>query len=615
MLHSVKPADSRPLPLGTILGCLLITLAFLRLGILSPGANPTTKPAGTFSSAALTPTGLASSTAWPSNPQDNLGAEQEGNDPADPPEADAENGESDQSVIPTATSRLTIAAGWQSLRGQGPFQRPFLIELHGEIDYNTQRLIESGIQRARAAAADLVVLEVNSPGGGATESMEIADMMANITWAPTVAYISREATSGGALSALGCQYIVMQEGTTIGDIGVIQYNPMIDRFEYAPAKIRSILVAKARALNERHGRPADLGEAMVDEFAAVYRNEQQPDQFRLVSMGTPDPGNPQKQRARNDGVAPAQLDGGWSLIPETRPGRFLTLTSSRAEELGISQATVSNLGEFEKQAGVQGPWKRRTYGFTDRVVNVLNSFWVTGLLLIVGVVALFIEISAPGISVGGLIALLCFSLFFWSHFAGGTAGWLELTLFLMGVVFVLAEIFVIPGFGVAGIMGLALIGISVTMACLDFLVPETPHQWGELTWTLLTVAVSGVGGMIGIFVALQYMGDLPVLRRFTLQPPEMTETGDETTKKDGDIGAPLMVTAGRGAGLKVGDEGRSESVLRPAGRARILGRSVDVVADGRFIEPDQPVVIVDVRGNRIIVAETRSDQPATEASS
>lgn len=512
---------------------------------------------------------------------------------------------------PDTTSQAT-ALSIDSLIQQGPFQRPFRLDLHGPITLNTQRFIRAGIQQARRYKADLVVVDIDSPGGGAAESMEIGDMLASITFAPTVAFISREATSGGALSAFGCQHIVLQDGATIGDIGVIQYNPIMDRFQYAPAKIRSILVAKARALNERHGRPADLGEAMVDEFAVVYQNEKNPNLFRLVSMGTPDPRDPDKRQAKDDGLAKETLPGGWRLIPESRPGRFLTLTSKRAEQLQLTSATVDGFSSLEQRLGIQGGWTRKSYGVTDRIVDFLNNFWITGLLLLVGIIAMFIEISAPGISVGGLIALLCFSLFFWSHFAGGTAGWLEVLLFMLGLVFIAAEVFVIPGFGVAGIMGIGLVVSSLVMACLDFLYPQTSQQWGQLGWSLLTVMTSGMGGVVGIFVALHYLGDIPVLRRFTLQPPDMTPD-TEAGKKSGVDGpvANLVVTSGRGAGLKVGDQGTSESVLRPAGRARIEGRSVDVTADGKFIEPNRSIVIVDVRANRIIVSETGIDQEPT----
>lgn len=493
------------------------------------------------------------------------------------------------------------------LKAAGPFQRPFILEIKGEIDHTTLKYVKSGVLQAQAAKADLLVVEIDSPGGGAVESMEIADLLAQSTWATTVALVPREATSGGALIALGCQHIVLQPGATIGDIGVIQLDMTMMAFRYAPAKVRSILVAKARALCERHGRPADLAEAMVDEYAVVYRNENDPNAFKLVSMGTPDQENRDDDVALEAGavegvVAKENLPGGWVLIPETRPGRFLTLTNRRAVEVGIAQATVNDLQDLEQKIGVQGNWQRRSYGLTDSIVDFLNGFWITGLLLIVGIVALFIEISAPGISVGGLVALLCFSLFFWSHFAGGTAGWLEVILFLLGVVFLLAEFFVIPGFGVAGIMGIGLIVIALVMACLDFLYPTTDGQWREMGLSVVTVMTAGMFGVIGVVLMLQYIGNIPALNRLALAPPTFEENSD-TKKKADNEGQAMVATSGRAAGLKVGDEGITESVLRPAGRARIAGRSIDVVADGKFIEAGLAVKIMEIRGNRIIVVQ------------
>ena len=103
--------------------------------------------------------------------------------------------------------------------------------------------------------------------------------------------------------------------------------------------------------------------------------------------------------------------------------------------------------------------------------------WVTGLLFVVGLVALYVEVSTPGLGLGGLVSLLCFALFFWSRFLGGTAEVLEIVLFLTGVAFLAVEIFVLPGFGVAGITGLLLMLAGVLMASQTFLIPETKREW------------------------------------------------------------------------------------------------------------------------------------------
>ncbi len=493
---------------------------------------------------------------------------------------------------------------WKTLRDQGPFRRPFRMQIKGPIDGTTLRYAQAALRQAQAIEADLIVIEIDSPGGGAVESMEIADMLSQIQWARTVAWIPREATSGGAMIALGCEFIVMQPGATIGDIGVIQLDPNAWAFRYAPAKIRSILVAKARALAERHGRSAELAEAMVDEYAVVYQNRENPQNFKLVSTGAPDelggPPQPADQR-----VAEEELPGGWVIVPETRPGRFLTLSPKRAQVLGFSQYENGSYQAFIETLPIEGRWTVREYSFTDRVVDFLNNFWITTLLLIVGIIALFLEIASPGISVGGLVAVLCFSLFFWSHFMGGTAGVLEVILFITGVLCILAEVFLIPGFGIPGIMGIALILLSLVMATLDFVVPSSSGQWTQLSSGLLMVVTAFIVGGVGIGFIVHYMGSIPALNRLTLAPPKFDDDPHHVKKTDSDPNpAVLVVAEGRAAGLKVGDEGVTESVLRPSGRANILGRSVDVVADGKFIEPGTAIKVIDVRGNRLIVVAT-----------
>ena len=104
----------------------------------------------------------------------------------------------------------------------------------------------------------------------------------------------------------------------------------------------------------------------------------------------------------------------------------------------------------------------------DTAVTLLNLPLVTGLLFVIGLVALYIEFMHRAWGLGGLIAGLCFALFFWSRFLGGTAGWLEVILFVAGVAFLAMEVFVIPGFGIAGLTGLLLVFTSILMASQHF---------------------------------------------------------------------------------------------------------------------------------------------------
>jgi membrane-bound serine protease (ClpP class) len=234
---------------------------------------------------------------------------------------------------------------------------------------------------------------------------------------------------------------------------------------------------------------------------------------------------------------------------------------------------------------------------------VLNNPWVTGLLMVIGLIALYVEVSSPGLSVGGLIALLCFALFFWSRFLGGTAEVLELVIFLVGILFLAAEIFVFPGFGVAGVTGLLLMGLGVLMASQTFVIPQTQRQFDTFSISLLVLACSALVFLVAAVVISRYFGSLPVFNRLVLQPA--TATG-------GAAGKPAKSQRGKPAldalpiaevDVGVGDWGMALSALRPAGKARFGDEVLDVLTDGDFIEAGRQVRIVELEGNRIVVAD------------
>src|SRR5690606_29522877 len=122
------------------------------------------------------------------------------------------------------------------------------------------------------------------------------------------------------------------------------------------------------------------------------------------------------------------------------------------------------------------------------------------LLLFVGLAALYAEIQAPGIGLGGFIAGVCFLLFFWNRFFEGTAGWLEVFLFIGGICCVLIEIFILPGVAVFGLGGGLLILSSLILASQTFVLPHNEYQWDQLQNSL--VSLLGVFIGLGIAVAL-----------------------------------------------------------------------------------------------------------------
>ncbi len=281
-------------------------------------------------------------------------------------------------------------------------------------------------------------------------------------------------------------------------------------------------------------------------------------------------------------------------IREAGEEMFFIANGRRAAALGIANQTIENRDQLAATLGVRSPIPVMERTGIDTLVYVLNSSVVTFLLIVVGLVALVIELGAPGLGVGGLTSLLCFSLFFWSRFLGGTSGWLEVTLFACGLAFIAAEIFVIPGFGVAGVSGMALMLGSLVMASRRVLIPQNAEQLTGLGYDVLTVVGAFVGFLIAVMVLANYIGEVPGLSRLTLKPPVVLE-GAGTVGIESDRMLPGWQR------VSVGEQGTTLSPLRPSGKMQVDDYTVDVVTEGDFVESGQTVRVIGKQGAKVVV--------------
>ena len=488
------------------------------------------------------------------------------------------------------------------------FSKPAIIEFKGEINRKLKTYFDNRFAASQSAGVDLLIIEIDSPGGLRDESLEMAKKLRDCD-AYTVAIISNEAISGGALVSLGCDEIMIDPNATFGDIGEIEFNQATGVLRLIEPKINSYLAVNARAIAESKGRSPDLAEALVDRNVLVY-----------VQAAINDPDAPQDAGGENENefaegqAKPAsQLrftsvraealikpDAPWKLVPESRAERYLTLTGQRAVELEIAQGHEHSRELMAKEFGFSMS-QVQVYQptLTDSVVYLLNSPIMTGLLVLIGLIALYIEFSAPGISVGGLLAGLCAVLFFWSRFLGGTSGWLEVILFLAGIIFLFTEVFVLPGFGFSGLTGLALLFSSVILAGQDFVLPQTAEQWNQSLTSMLILISASVGFLMAAVFISKRMGSIPIFNKMILSPPPI-ETNSESNKD----GKPIVQDHPH---VAVGDWGQSESLLRPAGRAKFAGRSFDVISDGAFVESGTQVRVIKIKGNIITVSAVSDD--------
>ena len=169
----------------------------------------------------------------------------------------------------------------------------------------------------------------------------------------------------------------------------------------------------------------------------------------------------------------------------------------------------------------------------DIAVEFLNWRLITGLLLIVGLTGLYMEAMAPGHGVGGLVAAACFLLLFWSHFLGGTADWLEVLLFILGLACIAVEIFLLPGTIVPGLAGAALILVSLVMASQGFLIPETARQLHTLAGTMAMIVISCSVFVAAAVVLTRRMDSLPLLNRLMLAPPDAESATGKSSAASG----------------------------------------------------------------------------------
>jgi membrane-bound serine protease (ClpP class) len=465
------------------------------------------------------------------------------------------------------------------------FTHGVLIRFEGPITPGLERYLGRKLAVAKEQGADLVILEIESPGGLLAESLRIAEQMRDLPVTRTAAYIPRQALSGAAIVALGCDEILMAPTARLGDAGPIVLGQDA-LFRFAPQKIVSDLAVQMRNLAKAKGRPPALAEAMVDRDLVVWRaREIKTGKLRYVSQREIDE-DPDRWKK----LGTVQGTG----------GRFLEVTGTDALELGLAQGIISDRQQLAGHFGLDS-LEVLEPSATDTAIDVLNSWWMTGLLLVLGLVGLYTEFTMPGTAAGGLLAAVAFTLLFWSHILGGTAGWLQVVLFLLGIACMAVELFVVPGSMVAGLLGVALILVSLIMVTQGFLVPETRGQVRVLAGTLAMIfAVLTVFTLAAVFISRRF-GTLPLFSRLMLAPPESA-----APKGPGGADAGAAEAA---LGVRVGEVGIAHSLLRPGGKARFGQRWLDVLTDGDFIPRGSRVRVVRIQDNQIVVAQIEPQEP------
>jgi membrane-bound serine protease (ClpP class) len=456
----------------------------------------------------------------------------------------------------------------------------YAVPVSGTVDPGMAAFIKRALDTHKDDPEPLFIFELDTFGGRVDSALQIVDTLLSAPKGKTIAFVKTKAISAGALIALASSRLAMRNNTTIGDCAPITYSQ--EGPKVLGEKFQSPLRAKFRALAKRNNYPEALAEAMVTAEMVVYAVELDGKTLYMDSQ-------------EFDDLSPAQKERVSSKKTIVAEGELLTMDDTEAVELGFSQMSVDTIDEMLERMKIKNhELIRIEESWSESLVRFIGV--IAPYLLMIGLAALYMEINAPGFGVPGIIGITCLALVFLNQYLVGLADYSELLLLILGIILLGFEIFVLPGFGIAGIAGLLFIAAGAILAFQDFVIPDPSFPWQAelLVNNILYVLGALFVAIIAAFFVLRYL--LPRLS-VVVEGPYL-----DANLKDSHADS---VAAG---GAKVGDIGTALTFLRPSGKVKINDAIFDVITEGEFMEKGTSVKISEIKGNRIIVSRKPDDE-------
>ncbi|HEV3444619.1 MAG TPA: NfeD family protein [Gemmataceae bacterium] len=465
--------------------------------------------------------------------------------------------------------------------------------------------LQRQIRQAIGKRANFLIFQLDSSGG---DSQIAIDLAADIRQLKddkgelpvmTLAYIPRDASSVSTILALGCSEIAMGPNAKFGDFDSVVHerrgggNQNAAKGEADPEGYKMVMRSLTSLAKDQGYEPL-LVQGMLDRKLTVYqvRSQKDPPEYKLIT----------EEEWEAD-----QADGGpkhWNKESKTlikkggADGQFLKLDAPTARKFGFVREVVDNYPELCKAYALKEREVRDMgYDYLYRLAEFLAHPAVSVFLIMIGIACLVLELKVPGVGLPGVIAAVCFVLYFWaqSQLAGQIVT-LAILLFILGLILIGLEIFVLPGSAILGISGVVLVILSLALATLEKK-PETTQEWLSFGKTLGGIGISLAGAILLVSLVAWYLPSIPWASRLILKPPTEGEaTVDEFTD---------TLAAGQQADLAalLGAIGVAATTLRPAGLAQFGEDYIDVVTDGSFVAAGSRIQVIEIEGNRIVVKE------------
>jgi membrane-bound serine protease (ClpP class) len=412
----------------------------------------------------------------------------------------------------------------------------YRVPVNGVIELGLAPFIARSLDEAEKAGARAVILDIETPGGRVDAAQKIVNALKEAK-IPTYAYVNRRAFSAGAMIALATDGVFMRNGSVMGAA-----TPVDGGGTKAPEKIVSAMRSEMRALAEARGLDPRVAEKMVDETIDL------------------------------PGVSPR--------------GQLLTLTTAEAVKVGYAREVSDWNNLMLHLRTVGAPVHNAKANWAENLVRFFTHPVVAPMLLSLGFLGLLIEFKTPAFGMAGVGGAILLGLFFGSHYLVGLAGWEELMILVAGIALIGVEMFVLPGFGIAGIAGVLAVLGSVYLSLVTHLSSEADMSQAA---GILSAAI-----LIVLLAAWALLRALPRSGRFSKSGMMLADATDRAT---GYLSNPVREEL-------VGREGVALTDLRPSGAAQFGDERLDVVSDNVWISAGTPIKIVRSEGYRHVVAKS-----------
>ncbi len=455
----------------------------------------------------------------------------------------------------SAADSISVSFSVTDSTGASSGKLVYKINIKEDIMPAAWRHVQRGFKEANELKADIMLIHMNTYGGLVNMADSIRTKLLNSP-IPVWVFIDNQAASAGALISIAADSIYMRSGASIGAATVVNQTG-----EVAPDKFQSFMRSTMRATAEAKGKIPVIIE-----------------------------GDTVMKWRRDPKIAEAMVDPSVYIEGVIDTGKVLTFTTEEAIKWGYCEGKAESVSEIFSVNGIDDytivEFKPT---FLDKLIGLLTSPVISGLLIMAIVGGIYFELQTPGIGFPLAIAVIAAVLYFAPLYVEGMAEYYELVIFIVGLILIAVEIFAIPGFGVAGISGIVLVLVGLTAAMIDndIFRDIRPFSWVEIARPFMIVGFSLFSGLIASIVLSKRLISSPTFPDLALN--------HSLLKEEGYVGIDT-----RQKGLE-GKLGKAITVLRPSGRIEIDDEIYDAIAEEGFIDKGEEIKVIKDEAGQVYV--------------